>query len=157
MVDAQQKDQYVHIAWKEYFASKSAYNIAYKRLSNYGATIPTGITKRLSFATTSSENPAIAACDSEDSVNKWVACAWDQMIGGNHEIIWKEDYKLKDLSWNGVWDSTKRLTFSSNLSERPALSYFPPGTGGGIETCHVVYEDNTLTSNKFEIYFRTGY
>ena len=157
-ISAQVGDEYVHIVWTDYLAGN--WDVFYKRLSGHGTTIPNGVTKRLTFSPTHSLRPNISATTIPATGNAWVAVVWYDKMGAESdtEVVFKEDY-WSGSYWINAWGSTKRLTFNTGNSQKPAIAYYPGNTGGytGVEGAHVLWTDFTVASGKAEIYHRFGY
>jgi hypothetical protein len=123
-------DNNIHMLWQD--ITPGNYEIFYKKSTNGGITWST---KRLSWTSGVSKNPAIAV----ESGNH-IHVVWYDETPGNAEIYYKR-------STNGgvTWGSIKRLTWNSGGSYSPEIA----ADSGQI---HVAWEDNT--PGNYEIYYK---
>jgi hypothetical protein len=122
-------DNHIHVVWQD--KTPGNYEIFYKKSTNRGITWST---KRLSWTSGISKNPAIAV----DSGN--IHVVWCDETPGNAEIYYKR-------STNGgvTWGGIKRLTWNLGGSYVPEIA----ADSGQI---HVVWEDST--PGNYEIYYK---
>lgn len=111
----------LHVVWMD--ETPGNREIYYKRSTDAGTT---WTTKRLTFNTGDSNEPAIAAYPSD-----YFHVVWHDDSPGNNEIYYKRS------SIGGSTKPTKRLTFSSGDSTVPAVAV------DSTNHIHVVWEDDT--------------
>jgi hypothetical protein len=119
----------IHVAWADNTPGNK--EIYYKKSTNGGTS---WTTKRLTYNSGSSDEPAIAV----DSSNN-VFVIWQDDTPGNDEIYYK-----KSMDGGMTWGGTKRLTWNSGTSEAPAIAV------DSYKHIHVVWEDDTQGND--EIY-----
>ncbi len=93
-------------------------------------------TKRLTWTTGASTQPAIAVGSSGN-----LHLVWVNFSPGNAEIFYK-----KSTDGGATWSASRRLTWNSGDSTKPRLAIDPAGNP------HVVWEDST--PGKSQIYYR---
>src|SRR4030042_1058174 len=122
----------IHIVWQD--VTSGIAEICYKRSLSGGTTW--SALQHLTWNSGASEYPATAA-DSSDRIH----VVWQDDKSGSTEIYYKG-------STNGgaSWSSAKRLTWTSGISECPALAM---GSGANV---YVVWHDDTPGTQ--EIYFK---
>jgi hypothetical protein len=116
----------IHIVWQD--DAPGNFEIYYKKSTNGGSSWST---KRLTWTSTWTSNPAIAT-DSSDNIH----------------IVFEDGYQVYyKKSTNGGWSwTTKKLTWSSGTSSNPEISV------GSNSHIHVVYENDA--PGNCEIYYK---
>ena len=94
--------------------------------------------KRLTRTSSSSLSPAIAI----DSINT-IHVVWHDFTPGNAEI-----YYRKSADGSATWSPAQRLTWTSGCSCDAAIAI------DSINTIHVVWQDDTPSPDRPEIYYR---
>jgi hypothetical protein len=122
----------LHVVWYDYATGE--YEIYYRKSTNGGITWTA--TKRLTWTARSAEYPALAV---DSSGNPHVA--WMEYILGNYEIYYK-----KSTDGGTHWTTAKRLTWTSESSDEPALAVDSSGNP------HVVWFEST--PGKSDIYHK---
>ena len=122
----------IHVVWQNGIPTN--YEIYYKKSTNGGSNWMT--TKRLTWNSSYSQWPTIAT-DSNNNIH----IVWQDGIPINYEIYYK-----KSTNGGATWTTSRRLTWSSNYSQKPAIAI---DSGDNI---HVVWHDTTL--GNYEIYYK---
>jgi len=122
----------IHLVWRDDTSGNR--EIYYKKSTNVGATW--GLTKRLTWNTGLSIVPVIAT----DSSNN-IYVVWYDSSPGNWEL-----YNKKSTNGGGTWLGTRRLTWNSGSSLRPAVAV---DSNGNI---HLVWEEES--TGNLEIFFK---
>jgi len=122
----------LHVVWYDYATGE--YEIYYRKSTNGGITWTA--TKRLTWTSRGAEYPALAV-DSSGNPN----VAWTEYILGNYEIYYK-----KSTDFGTQWTTAKRLTWTAESSDEPALAVDSSGNP------HVIWYDKT--PGNYELYYR---
>jgi len=123
---------HIHVVWKEY--KPGVPEIYYKRSTDGGATW--GSARRLTWTSSPSDFPSITV----DSSNH-IHMVWQDRAPGNFEI-----YYRKSTNGGDTWGSVRRLTWTSGLSNSPAIAL------DSSNHIHVVWTDGT--PGAIDIYYK---
>ena len=115
----------IHVVWQD-DSKNSNFEILHKRSTDGGLNWLKF--KRLTWNTGDSTNPSLAI-DSSDNVH----VLWMDSSSGNREI-----YYRKSTTGGATWSATKRFTWNSGSSMKPAIAI---DTSNNI---HVVWNDDSL-------------
>lgn len=122
----------LHVVWYDF--APGDYEVYYRKSPDGGITWTT--TKRITWTSGGSEYPAVAV---DSSGNPHVA--WMEYTLGNYEIYYK-----KSTDGGTTWSTAKRLTWTSESSDEPALAVDSSGNP------HVIWYDQA--PGNFEIFYR---
>lgn len=124
----------VHLVWQD--RNPGNYDIFYKNSSDSGCTWSP--VKRLTWNSSTSERPKIAASGTND-----IYVTWHDYKTGNYEIYYK-----RSTNGGSNWESTKRLTWNPTVSVRPMIS----AQGNKI---FIAWRDNPGAD--FDIFIKVSY
>jgi BNR repeat-like domain len=122
----------IHVVWQD--DTPGSVEIYYMKSEDRGTTW--SAPRRLTWSSGSAEHPAIAV----DSANG-IHVVWQDDRPGNTEIYYKGS-----TDGGASWSAAKRLTWTSGISERPALA------AGSSSSVHLVWYDDTPGNQ--EIYYK---
>jgi hypothetical protein len=124
----------IHVIWRDFYLLTPLDDDLYYKKSTDGGTSWTA-TKRLTWNPGYSGWPDIAA-DSSDNIH----VVWNDQIPGTQEIYYK-----KSTNGGATW-TTKRLTWNSGLSNKPAIAT------DANDNIHIVWRDDSPSND--EIYYK---
>jgi phage terminase large subunit-like protein len=122
----------IHVVWHD--ASPGNNEIYYKKSTDGGASWSPA--KRLTWTSSDSTNPAIAI-----NTKNYVHVVWQDNLPGQTEIYFR---RSTDTGVN--WNAAKRLTWTSDHSQNPAMAVDKNGT------IHIAWQD--LTPGPWQIYYK---
>ena len=122
----------LHVVWFD--SGPGNYEIYHKKSADGGDSWSSS--RRTTWTSTLSRYPALAI-DAEDALH----LLWEENVSGNFDIFYK-----KSTDGSATWSTAKRLTWTSGLSQYPAIA---AGPSNGL---HLVWTDDT--PGDFEIFYR---
>jgi hypothetical protein len=123
---------HLHLFWAE--NTPGNYEIYYRKSTN-GGTAWT-VSKRLTFTSGVSKNPAVAVNSSGH-----LHLFWKDNTSGGEEIYYK-----KSTDGGTTWTANQRLTYTAGVSDLPAIAVDSSGY------LHLLWQDNT--PGNYDIYYR---